>query len=82
MIGVPTAAMAAAFTRRPRLRLDMEAWEPGSVGAWKEAGRLPCSQASYSPWYRFNSSVPFVPPKPKEFDRAYSIAIDRFTFGA
>jgi hypothetical protein len=30
---------------------------------------------------RLNNSAALVPPKPNEFDKAYSIVIGRFTFG-
>ena len=33
-------------------------------------------------WYFFINNVPFVPPKPNELDRAYSIFMGRLTFAA
>ena len=37
---------------------------------------------AYYPCQRLSTSVPFVPPKPNEFDSAYSIAIGRAALAA
>jgi hypothetical protein len=51
-----------------------------NVTSERAAGSGKQEAGSYSA-YRLNSSAAFVPPKPNEFDSAYSMAAGRFWFG-
>src|SRR5688572_18189695 len=51
---------------------NLATWE-WEIGSWE----LTSSQSEN----RLNSSAPFVPPKPNEFESAYSIFIGRLVFG-
>ena len=81
--------MTAASARLPREWVRGTAHHTRQVSALRVAA-WPVLEAcvtgepvrTQSPWKRLSNSVPFVPPNPNEFDRAYSIRMGRFALAA
>ena len=62
-----------------------EGWAPAEKNAGLKTGPYKCAQtevcATYWPLQRLKINAAFVPPKPKEFESAYSTDALRATFG-